>query len=121
MAGSDERPRGGELNTAISNAVVQTLARYTGRGATSARTIMGPDWVFVTLTDTLTHGERSLAESGRAKSVRNHRREYQDLMRDDFVAAVESLTGREVKAFLSDSHIDPDVSVEAFHLSPVID
>jgi len=34
------------------------------------------------------------------------------------VAAVEANTGREVLAFLSDHHIDPDVAVEIFILKP---
>jgi hypothetical protein len=31
---------------------------------------------------------------------------------------VEELTGRKVLAFLSDNHLDPDVAVESFVLSP---
>ena len=34
------------------------------------------------------------------------------------MAAVEVNTGREVLAFLSDHHIDPDIAVEVFILKP---
>jgi uncharacterized protein YbcI len=109
---------GGELHAAISNTVVRITAEYTGRGPTQARTIINGDWVFVTLVDTLTKGERRLGENGREHSVRSTRREYQDVMREEFTAEVERLTGRKVIAFMSDNHIDPDVAIEAFMLEP---
>jgi hypothetical protein len=37
-------------------------------------------------------------------------------MRDEAVTAIEGLTGREVTAFMSNNHIDPDVAVETFVL-----
>jgi len=40
-------------------------------------------------------------------------------MGDAFIAVVERETGRKVRAFLSQSHTDPDVSVEVFVLEPV--
>ena len=39
-------------------------------------------------------------------------------MRDDLVAEVEGLTGRRVIAFLSDNHLEPDIAIEAFKLTP---
>jgi len=42
------------------------------------------------------------------------RRALQDTMREDLIAAVEALTGREVEAFLSDNLHDPDIAVEIF-------
>lgn len=109
---------GGELQSAISNAIVHITAEYTGRGPNRARTVVNGDWIFVTLVDTLTKGERRLGEKGREESVRSTRREYQDVMREEFTAEVERLTRRKVVAFLSDNHIDPDVAVEAFLLAP---
>lgn len=44
------------------------------------------------------------------------RRRFQRTMKEDLVAAVEENTGREVVAFLSDHHIDPDIAVEVFVL-----
>ena len=108
----------GELRAALSNAIVQVTAEYTGRGPTRARATMDGDWIFVTLIDTLTKGERRLGETGRVESVRSTRREYQDAMRDAFKQEVERLTGRTVVAFLSDNHVEPDVAIEAFLLEP---
>jgi uncharacterized protein YbcI len=68
--------------------------------------------------DTLTRAERSLVRAGKGETVRSLRHEFQQTMRDDMVAAVETLTQRKVIAFMSDNHIDPDVGIEAFVLAP---
>jgi uncharacterized protein YbcI len=109
----------GSLSAAISNAVVGLLHDYTGRGPTHARTTIGPDTIVVTLRDSLTKAERTLAERGQAVEVLAMRRAFQNTMRDDLVAAVERLTGRTVEAFLSDNLHDPDVAVEIFLMSRV--
>jgi uncharacterized protein YbcI len=112
------QPHGSSLHAAISDAVIRITADYTGRGPTRARTTINGEWIFVTLIDTLTKGERTLANNGRADFVRESRKAFQAMMRDDFVAEVEGLTGRQVIAFLSDNHIEPDVAIEAFQLAP---
>jgi uncharacterized protein YbcI len=118
MASSDPEQHRNSLHAAISDAVVRITADYTGRGPTRARTTINGDWIFVTLIDTLTKGERMLASNGRAQFVRDTRKAYQDAMRDDLVAEIEGLTGRQVTAFLSDHHLEPDVAIEAFQLVP---
>ena len=49
------------------------------------------------------------------------RRSFQQTMREDLSAAVSMLTEREVIAFMSDSHLEPDYSVELFVLAPEVD
>ena len=100
---------------------MRITADYTGRGPTRARTTINGEWIFVTLSDTLTKGERKLAATGRSQFVRDTRKAFQDAMREEFVAEVEALTGRSVTAFLSDNHIDPDVGIECFQLGPRAD
>jgi uncharacterized protein YbcI len=117
MAGEQEGARTPSLHRDISDALVRTTAEYTGRGPTRARTTINGDWIFVTLSDTLTKGERKLAETGRLDFVREARRAYQDAMREEFISEIEALTGRRVLAFLSDAHVDPDVAIESFYLS----
>ena len=46
------------------------------------------------------------------------RRRFQQTMREDLIAAVVEHTGREVAAFLSDHHVDPDIAAEVFILKP---
>ena len=108
----------GALAAAISNAVVGLLHDYTGRGPTRARTTIGADTIVVTLRDSLTKAERTLADRGQSIEVLAMRRAFQDTMRDDLVAAIERLTGRTVEAFLSDNLHVPDVAVEIFLMQP---
>ena len=84
----DARPSG-TLSAAISNAVVGLLHNYTGRGPTRARTTIGADTIVVTLRDSLTKAERTLADHGQSLEVLAMRRAFQGAMRDDLVAAVE--------------------------------
>ena len=109
----------GQLSAAISNAVVQSTRDYTGRGPTKARTTIGTNIVVTTVEDTLTKGERSLADSGKGDMVTDIRRCFQITMRDDLVSRVEGLMGRKVVAFMSDNHIEPDIGVEIFILEPL--
>jgi uncharacterized protein YbcI len=106
----------GSLSAAISNAVVGLLHEYTGRGPTHARTTIGPDTIVVTLRDSLTKAERTLAGAGQALEVLAMRRAFQNTMRDDLIAVVERISGRKVEAFLSDNLSEPDVAVEVFLL-----
>jgi uncharacterized protein YbcI len=114
---TDGRPVG-SLSQAISNAVVGLLHDYTGRGPTQARTTIGRDTIVVTLRDSLTKAERTLAQHGQAVEVLAMRRAFQNTMRDELVSTVQTLTGRSVEAFLSDNLHDPDVAVEVFLLNP---
>jgi uncharacterized protein YbcI len=105
----------------ISNHVVHVMSDYTGRGPTKARTTIDGDLVSVLMRDTLTKGERSLVADGRVQLVLDTRKAFQMTMREDLVAGVERIMGREVIAFLSDNHVDPDFAIEAFVLAPVAD
>jgi uncharacterized protein YbcI len=112
------RPTGGQLLAEISSSAVRVVADYTGRGPTRARTIINGDWVFITLSDGLTKGERRLVELGRDDFVRETGEAYQNAMREELTGEVERLTRRKVIAFLSDNHLDPDVGLEAMLLEP---
>jgi uncharacterized protein YbcI len=122
MAASQEspqdRPEGTALNGAISQAIVRLTAESTGRGPTKARTTIDRDLIIVLLGNSLTPGERYLADSDRTNQVIEMRRAYQEAMRSDYVAAVEHLTGRTVTAFMSANHIEPDLAAEVFVLEP---
>jgi uncharacterized protein YbcI len=72
----------------------------------------------VVLRESLLKAERSLVKDGHHEAVIDMRRRFQRTMKADLVAAVEEHTGREVLAFLSDHHINPDIAVEIFILKP---
>ena len=117
MAAEDVN-RGDGVHAQISNAVVRIMREYTGRGPTRARTVIDDALVIVLLEDTLTKGERVLAESGEGPSVVAMRRSYQQAMRRDLVTAIEKLTERRVRGFMSDQLVDPDMCAEVFVLEP---
>jgi uncharacterized protein YbcI len=108
----------GEAAQAISNALVRLLRDYTGRGPTQAYTTITDSHVIVVLRDALLKAERSLVKDGHGEAVIDMRRRFQRTMKGALVGAVEEHTGREVLAFLSDHHIDPDIAVEIFILKP---
>ena len=108
----------GTLSSAISDAMVRLLSRYTGRGATSSWTMLGKDLVICVMGDSLTKGERSLVEHGKREAVLEIRKAFQESMAKDAIAVVEELSRRRVTAFMSNNSIDPDLAVEIFILEP---
>ena len=121
MAPVEQTQTDGPLLASISRAVVRIVHEYTGRGPTKARTSIRDDVVVVMLQETLLKAEHSLIRDGKADLVVEMRRSFQQTMREDLSAAVAMLTEREVIAFMSDSHLEPDYSVELFVLAPDLD
>jgi uncharacterized protein YbcI len=117
MSEPAQRARG-VIASAISSNAVRMLHEYTGRGPTKARTTINRDTVMIVFADTLTKGERKLAENGDGETVLQMRHRFQEAMRDDLVAMVESEMERKVLAFMSTNHIDPDMAAEVFVLEP---
>jgi uncharacterized protein YbcI len=111
-----ERPSGGPLSTAISNAIVRLLREYTGRGPTKARTTIRDNVVLVMLEQALTKGEQVLVQKGRGDNVLLLRHEYQEAMRDESSAKVAELTRRNVTAMMSANHLNPDLAAEIYVL-----
>jgi uncharacterized protein YbcI len=108
----------GDQGLAIANAITKLHRQYYGRGAASARTVMGRDHVVVFLDDIYTTVERTLIEAGKFDVVRVTRKAFQQVLRPDFVDIVESVTGRKVVAFMSEVHEDPEIAAEMFVLEP---
>ena len=88
-----------------------------GRGPTKARTsFAGPDLLVTTLENSLTRIERTMADAGEHERLRDLRMHFQYLGEDDFVEAVERITGRKVRAFVSGMDTRRDVASELFYL-----
>ncbi len=105
--------------SALTRGVVKVYAEYLGKGPLRARTERnGPDGVMCVLRETLTPVEQTLIERGRSTEVHALRRSFQDVMAPEFCKVVEEALGRPVVAFLSQVHLDPDISVEIFFLGP---
>ncbi len=103
----------------IATSAVHLLHQYTGRGPTKAKTTIDETVVTILLADTLTTGERTLVDHGHADRVLQVRHDYQTTIRDELVGIVQRELDREVIAFMSQNHIDPDLAVEVFVLKPV--
>jgi uncharacterized protein YbcI len=63
-------------SSAISNGAVRLLREYTGRGPTKARTTINHDSVMILFGDTLTKGEKKLADIGDGDVVLHMRHRY---------------------------------------------
>src|SRR5215210_1991265 len=111
------RPDGSPSAT-ISRAIVQLMARYSGRGPTRARTTVADDHVVVVLEEALTTSERSLVDAGERDLVRRERETLQRLMRDDARTAVEVATGRTVRLVLCDIEPEAGVALQFFLFAP---
>jgi uncharacterized protein YbcI len=107
---------GGELNAAVTSALVGIHNQYLGRGPKTASTFHHGNVLVTLMNGVLTHAEKSLSEAQHTDAVTHMRHLFQATMEADFRAAVERLTGRKVLAFISGNHIDPDIAAELFIL-----
>ncbi len=108
--------KGGELNAAITSALVGIHTEHLGRGPRSASTFHYGHILVTLMHEVLTPAERTLARANQAEAVDHIRHLFQETMEADFRQAVERLTGRKVLAFISGNHIDPDIAAELFIL-----
>jgi uncharacterized protein YbcI len=107
----------GRARAAISNELTRLHREYYGRGPTRARAYIQDDLVAVVLEETFTRAERTLVDRGEIDAIQQIRRRFQQQMADEFTAVVEQATGRKVRAFLSETNLEADVSVEIFILA----
>jgi uncharacterized protein YbcI len=107
---------GGDLNAAITSALVGIQTGYLGRGPQSASTFHQNNVIVTLLHDVMTQAERSLAADDQEDAVTHMRHLFQKTMEADFVQAVERLTGRHVTAFISGNNVTPDIAAELFIL-----
>lgn len=108
----------GEALSAISNGLAQLHMRFFGRGPAKAKTTILDDLVVCVLWEGFTTVEMTLLKRGEREAVEAFRRTFQSTMGPQFTEVVEKATGRQVSAYMSQVHVDPDVAVELFLLSP---
>ncbi len=103
----------------ISHEMVQIYKDQFGRGPTKVSTrYAGPDTVVCLLEHTLTPAERNLQAMGEHQRLRDIRLFFQYAEKSRFVAPVERLTGRRVRAFISGIDTNADIATEMFVLEP---
>jgi uncharacterized protein YbcI len=112
--------RGGELNAALTSALVGIHTAHLGRGPKAASTFHHGNVVVTLMHDVMTPAERTLARTGNAPAVTNMRHLFQETMQAEFSDVVERMTGRAVVAFISGNHVEPDMAAEVFVLDDVL-
>jgi uncharacterized protein YbcI len=102
----------------ISREIVRLHARLFGRGPTRAKTFVYDDFALCILEDVLTRAEKTLAAAGNIEQVHATRTAFHGAVRDDFIQIVENATGRTVRAFVSQIHVEPELAAELFLFEP---
>src|SRR5437764_9150007 len=112
--------RGGRLLSAISIGIVKLMREHYGRGPMNAKTYVLDDIVVCVLRGSgFTPLEQTMMDSedhDRGKRVIAMREDFQRLMAERYKAMIEELTGRKVLAFLSQAHVEPDITLEVFFI-----
>jgi uncharacterized protein YbcI len=107
---------GEALTSAISAAVACLYREFYGHDRTTATTYLNDNIVVCVLDDILTTAESHLVKFGGSQEVIDGRVAFQTDTQDQFTAAIESLTGRRVVAFLSANQTTPGCACELFFL-----
>ena len=118
MAEAEQTPSSGELAAAISNAVVRIYTEHHGRGPTRAKSYLFDDVVLTVMEESAATVEQTLAKAGDEQLVRDIRARVQGAVAEQLRGAVEQVTGRRVRAFMSGSQLEPDVKCDVFLLEP---
>jgi uncharacterized protein YbcI len=102
---------------AISTEIVAILRQHYGRGPMKAKTYALDDIIVVVMRGSgFTPLEKTIIDSGAPERVVDMRHDFQHIMTRRFTDAIEGLTGRKVLAFLSQAHVDPEITIEIFFI-----
>jgi uncharacterized protein YbcI len=113
VTGTDDRLR---QAIEISNQLTRSHRESFGRGPSNVKTVIQKGFVISFLEDVYTPFEKTLISGGHEQLVLDGRFAFQQMMRETYTEIVETATGRKVRAFLSQNHIDPAIAVEMFVL-----
>jgi uncharacterized protein YbcI len=108
---------GEELLAAVTEEMVAMHERYHHRVPATAKTqLLEDDLIAVVMGGVYTDVEKTMIELQRQTVVQETRSAFQDAMQQRFIESIERLSGREVLAFISNSHVGPDIEIELFML-----
>ena len=106
---------GGKLLAEITNRLVSLIREHYGRGPIKAKTYVLDNLIVCVLTDSgFTAIERTMMEGHEPERVLEMRRDFQRMMKVRYSEMIEELTDRNVLAFLSQAHVEPDLTIEMF-------
>jgi uncharacterized protein YbcI len=113
---------GGRLLSAISTRIVQMMREHYGRGPIKAKTYALDDIIVCVLRGSgFTPLEQTMMDSGDGPKIVAMREHFQDLMAERYKDMIEQLTNRKVLAFLSQAHVEPDITIEMFFVDRPLD
>ena len=108
---------GGHLLAAISTSIVGILREHYGRGPMKAKTYALDDIIIVVMRGSgFTALEQTIMDSGEPGRVIEMREDFQRTMATRYKETIRELTGRNVVAFLSQAHVEPDITMEVFFM-----
>ena len=105
---------GGRLLAEITDRLILLIREHYGRGPLKAKTYVLDNLIVCVISDGYIALEKTMMQGGEPERVLEMRRDFQRLMKTRYSDMIEELTGREVLAFLSQTHVEPDLSVEMF-------
>jgi uncharacterized protein YbcI len=106
---------GGRLLAAISTSIVGILRERYGRGPMKAKTYALDDIIVVVMRGSgYTPLEQTIMDSGEPERVVAMREDFQRVIQERYKQTIKDLTGRNVVAFLSQAHVEPDITIEMF-------
>jgi uncharacterized protein YbcI len=106
---------GGRLLAQISTSIVALLREHYGRGPVKAKTYVLDDIIVVVMRGSgFTPLEQTIMSRGEPDRVVAMREDFQHMMGERYKDTIEQLTGCKVLAFLSQAHVEPDITIEIF-------
>ena len=113
---------GGRLLSAISNSIVAILREHYGRGPMKAKTYALDDLIVCVLRDSgYSAIEKTMMDNGEPQRVVAMREDFQRVMAQRYKDMIEGLTRRKVIAFISQAHVEPDITIEIFFVDRPLD
>ena len=114
--------RGGQLLSEISTSIVKLMREHYGRGPLKAKTYALDDIIVCVLRGAgYTALEQTIMDSGDGQRVIAMRENFQEMMAERYKVMIEQLTDRKVLAFLSQAHVEPDLTLEVFFIDRPLD
>jgi uncharacterized protein YbcI len=101
----------------VSTGIVALMREHYGRGPMKAKTYALDDIIVVVLRGSgFTALEQTIMDTGDGARVVAMRENFQEMMASRYKDLIEELSGRNVVAFLSQAHVDPDITMEVFFI-----
>jgi uncharacterized protein YbcI len=119
MSASKDVLNGDELLVAVTDAMVEFHHRYHDSAPVIGKALLlGPELLACVLGGVYSDVEKTMIDLQDTTLMQEMRSPFQEEMQHRFIAEVERLSGRGVQAFISNSHVDPDLEIELFMLKP---